>query len=217
MRAAVLSRMLDLGLVMEVLRYRKEQPARCGSETLVWQQILRALSMSDHGEECESWVRGWEERKGLEMWAMANYVHFRILPCPSRLGEAYSIAAECLKNLLHDGSAPYFARMLLEAALRTGDDVKFLEGFRAYPRYVSARAGNQPGGDDEESRLCQAFDLFAELLQAGSTDIADLARHFHRIMKKHDQRWVRVEWHRRIRSRLGTVPYMMLRLRLLFS
>jgi tetratricopeptide (TPR) repeat protein len=138
-------------LVVRFWSHMRDQGA--GGDSAAWGQAGRAMVNLSQKAKARELLRDWRNRRGVEMWSLANYLH-----CLSRfrkhdLEEVIATCKDALTDLRHDHCARYLANMQAEAYALTGDksgllalwndrrgyfegDLKPGEYFRASCRYL---------------------------------------------------------------------------------
>jgi hypothetical protein len=83
-------------------------------------------------------MAGWQDRKGVEMWVIANYA-MGFSGIGSKLKELRSTCQEALAGLPHDHCARYLAYREAEACALLGDRKGFLECWSRHREYFDGK------------------------------------------------------------------------------
>jgi hypothetical protein len=184
-RASLLKQLSDLGYHRVVVRYWKRNRSKVESEIGAWTETARALTGLRHKREARRLMSGWRDRKGIAMWAVANYV----INCSGvgfrQLEEVRSSSRDALAGLPHDHCARFLAYRLAEACVLLGDEDGFRETWEKYQTYFDGKL--------EEGEF---FEAKRRYLMA---DLPSLARLLHNNQKRLYRRKVRLLWWERLK------------------
>jgi len=134
-QATLFQKLSDLGYPQLVFLYWKKHRGQVATDTESWSETMRALAILRKRREAREVFSGWHERKGVEMWVVANY-----LTCLRSLGsrhlqEILSTCHAALEGLPHDHCARYMAHREAEAGALLGDQNAFAECCAQYRLY----------------------------------------------------------------------------------
>lgn len=204
------------------LRWWRRHREPCNRSTPLWQAVGSTLARFGRWRRRDlvEWMRGWRERHGVEMWALANYAEaLRTGPRLRRasradLIELLATARDALERLAHDWVAQYLAKVGCEAALRLERDDEFLALADRYEGLLKddSRTWWRPGVDGLEPPVVL---LFRDLLRAPDREAVRAA--CSALVTAHaPQRvsWLARAWVQRLRGRLPLLARWNVRLRL---
>jgi hypothetical protein len=204
------------------LRWWRQHREACAASTPLWQAVGSTLARFGRWRRRDlvDWMRGWRDRHGVEMWALANYAE--ALRAATRVGgatgaeltELLATARDALERLAHDWVAQYLAKVACEAALRLDRDDDFLALADRYEGLLrdEGRTWWTATGDGLKPTVAL---LFRDLLRAPDRAAVQAACSA-LVAARVPQRafWVVRAWTRRLRGRLPLLARWGVRLRL---
>lgn len=136
--ATALLGLAEAGGLEDALVWFEANPELAGAATQLWQAKGRVLLLRGRYAEASDWLADWEQRSGVEMWAVSNYVAAE----RSRGGSAeqqLEVATAALERLVLDSAAGLFASYVCEARIELEQGDAFVEHYPAMRRLMIAR------------------------------------------------------------------------------
>jgi tetratricopeptide (TPR) repeat protein len=100
------------------------------ADSEAWAQAGRAMVNRGQNRMSRELFRDWRSRRGVQMWALANYVQSLSRFRKSNLEEVVATCRDALANLTHDHCARYLTCMQAEACALLGDKEGLLAVWR---------------------------------------------------------------------------------------
>ena len=138
-RARLLSQLSDFGYERLVVRYWKKHRREVESELEPWSETVRALTGLKEFRTARKVLAGWQQRKGVAMWVIANYVICLSGMSRRWIQELRTTCYEALAGLPHDHCARYLAYREAEACVLLGDREGFLECWSRHNEYFDGK------------------------------------------------------------------------------
>ncbi len=113
--AQILETLNELRASRVVIRWMKRHRKACEKNIELWQAVVGAYGVLDRDRSLIHWMRGWENREGIELWAMSNYV--AALYDTRRYAKAIEVGRRCLTTIAYDSTAGHIAENILRAAI----------------------------------------------------------------------------------------------------
>jgi len=138
-RATLFARLSDFGYERLVVRYWSKNRAEVEAGVESWSETMRALTGLKKYWAARAVFTGWEERPGVGMWVVANYVMGLSEMGARTLTEIRSTCRAALAGLVHDHCARYLAHREAEACALLGNQSGFSECWTRYRAYFDGK------------------------------------------------------------------------------
>jgi len=166
-RAALLKKLSDFGYERLVVRYWKHHRKQVEAGLGPWSETIRALTGLKKYRTARKVLAGWQERQGVAMWVIANYVMCLAGMTRKRTKELRSTCHEALAGLPHDHCARYLAYREAEACVLQGDQAGFSECWSRHREYFDSQPEKGEWFETKRRYLMAALPAVARHLESG--------------------------------------------------
>ena len=175
-RQACLSSLSGYGYPRFVVRYWEAHREAIEADVESWGQVGRAfLELKQHNEACELFST-WPERKGVQMFMVANYVLSLLADGHDNYARALTASEEALRGLHHDSTAKFLAHIAAEMCIRLGDRDRFMDIWRAHRPYFTGRLNQGEFFHANHGGWLRAVPALGESLEHGDHKLYDEVR-----------------------------------------
>ncbi len=164
-RARLLACLCDFGYDGLVARYWKSHREHVESDVDSWAQTGRALIRLGRQREARELLATWNERPGVSMWMIANYVGCFSSVEAKSLREVRSLCKEALSTLPHDHNARYLAHVQAEAEALLGDEDGFRRIWKEQQGYFDGELSENEWFHSERLYLREEIPALAQYLE----------------------------------------------------
>lgn len=164
-RAVLLERLNGESYHRNVARYWRKHKTEVESGVESWAQAGRALVALKRERKARELLGQWQERAGVRMWMLANYVMALSPRSRSGLKERMSVCEDALRMLPHDHCAKYLLHVQAEACALLGEKQKFLEVWNANQDYFDGKVEGEEWFETKSRHLLGDLTIMARALQ----------------------------------------------------
>ena len=166
-RATVLRRLTDFGYDRVVLQYWKKHRSDVEGRLETWAETIRTLVNLKKYREVRNLFHGWQQRPGVEMWMVTNYVISLSGVGRKVLNEIRSTCHAALSGLHHDHCARYLAYREAEACALLGDVEGFSACWTQYREYFDGKLEKGEWFEEQRRYLLADLPVLARSLRDG--------------------------------------------------
>jgi hypothetical protein len=181
-RAMLLRKLSDFGFKRIVVRYWNKNRRRIASQVEPWSETIRALTALKNYRGVRKLMAGWQQRKGVGMWVIANYVMALRGTSSRQLKALRSACQDALAGLPHDHCARYLVYRGAEASALLGDKEALLDCCQRYREYFDGKL--EEGEWFEEKRRYLLTDLPALERFLKSNDLRNYKTQLRRLRRE---------------------------------
>jgi predicted Zn-dependent protease len=167
-RAAILSRLSNFGYERLVVRYWKKHRREVEGGLETWSETIRALTGLKRYHQVRKLFSGWQQRPGVGMWVVTNYVMSLTGVGRKVLAEIRATCRAALTGLHHDHCARYLAYREAEACALLGDTQGFSECWHRYKEYFDGKLEKGEWFEDKRRYLLADLPVLARYLADGN-------------------------------------------------
>jgi len=164
-RATLFQKLSDFGYHRLVVSYwaKNRDEVEAGVES--WSAIMRALTGLKKYRSARRVFSGWQDRQGVGMWVVANYIMGLSKMGSQQLQEVKSTCQAALAGLPHDHCARYLAHREAEACALLGDQEGFAECWKKYREYFDGKLEEGEWFETQRRYLLEDIPVLARHLE----------------------------------------------------
>jgi tetratricopeptide (TPR) repeat protein len=164
-RAKALDRLNSVGHYRMVINYWNKHRGEVEADVSTWSETGRALASLRRRSEARKLLSSWRERRGVSMWAVANYVGCLSSVWPSDLKEIVASSGDALLDLPHDHCARYMAHVKAEACALLGDRRGLRETWDQYRNYFDCKDDSNEWFEAQRRSLLTDIPMLVRFLE----------------------------------------------------